>query len=128
MFQVGKSLGAAASVSLLLAACGSAPRPAEELASAKSLVQQADAANAQRYASAELNESRNKLHQAEKADAENKSDLARRSANEAAAEAELASALARSREVERVRAEQQKSLATLREEAQRGVPLTNPDR
>jgi hypothetical protein len=122
MGHVAKVLAAAASVSLLLGACASEPRPAEDLARAKSLVQQADASNAQRYAAVELNAARDKLQQAEQADKEEKNDLARRRANEAAADAELAAALARSREVQQSVDEQQKDLDMLREEAKRGVP------
>lgn len=126
LFHVSTVLGAAAALSLL-AACGGEPRPTEDLAHAKSVVQQADAANVQRYAAAELTEARNKLQQAEKADSEEKYEVARKRANEAAADAELASALARNREVERVISEQQKSLETLRQEAARGVPATKPE-
>jgi hypothetical protein len=122
MFHLAKMLGAVASLSLMLAACASEPRPAEDLARAKSLVQQADAANAQRFAAAELNTARDKLQQAEQADKEEKNDVARRRANEAATNAELAAALARSREVQQAVNEQQKDLDMLREEAKRGVP------
>lgn len=125
MFHVGTALGAAASVSLLLVACGSEPRATEELARAKLLVQQADAANAHRYAAAELNEARDRLQTAERADNKGKHEDARRSANEAAADAELASALARTREIEHAVSEQQKSLESLRQEAKQGIPATN---
>lgn len=122
MFHVGKVFGSLAAVPLLLAACAGEPRPAEDLARAQSLVEQADAANAQRYAAAELNAARDKLQQAQQADKDEKNDIARRRANEAAADAELAAALARSREVQQTVNEQQKDLDTLREEAKRGVP------
>jgi hypothetical protein len=105
-------------------ACGSEPRATEELARAKLLVQQADAANAHRYAAAELNEARDKLQAAEKADSKDKHEVARQSANQAAADAELAAALARSRELEQAVSEQQKSLETLRQEAKQGVTTT----
>jgi hypothetical protein len=111
-----------AALSLIVTACAGEPRPAEDLARAKSLVQQADAANAQRYAAAELNAARDHLDKAEKADKEEKHDVARRHANEAAADAELAAALARSREVQQSVDEQQKDLDMLREATQRGVP------
>jgi hypothetical protein len=91
------------------------------MARAKLLVQQADAANVHRYAAAELNEARDKLQQAQRADSKDKHDLARQSANQAAADAELATALARSREAEHAVSEQQKSLETLRQEAKQGV-------
>jgi len=127
MLHVGKVLGAAASASFLLIACAGAPRPAEELARAKSLVQQADAANVQRFAAVELNQARDKLQEAQRADTEEKNDVARRRANEASADAELATALARSREAERAVQEQQKSIDQLRREAMQGVPATPPN-
>jgi flagellar motility protein MotE (MotC chaperone) len=126
MFPVSKALGVAASACLLFAGCAGEPRPAEDLARAKSLVQQADAANVQRYAAPELTQARDKLQLAEKADAEKKNDVARRRANEAAADAELAAALSRSRELEYAAGEQQKSLETLRQEVTRGTPATTP--
>lgn len=127
MLPVGQVLGAAACLGLLLAGCAGEPRPAEDLARARSLVQQADAANVQRFAATELTQARDKLQLAEKADAEKKNDVARRRANEAAADAELAAALARSREFQAAVKEQQKSLDTLRQEATRGVPDTTPN-
>jgi hypothetical protein len=89
------------------------------------LVQQADAANAHRYAAAEeLNEARDKLQAAERADSKGEHEVARQSANQAAADAELASALARTREIEYAVSEQQKSLETLKQEASQGVTAT----
>jgi uncharacterized iron-regulated membrane protein len=127
MSRIGNVLGAAAFVGLLVAGCAGEPRPAEDLARAKTLVQQAEAANVQRYAAADLNEARDKLDQAQKADTEEKNDIARRRANEAAAQAELASARARSREAEHAAEEMKKSLDVLRQEATRGVPVTEPN-
>lgn len=127
MFRPGILFGAVASLGLLLAGCASAPRPAEELARAKSLVQQADAGNVQRFAAAELNEARDKLQLAQRADTEKEFDASRRRANEAAADAELASALARSREVEQSVNEQQKGLDALRQQISRGDPLPAAD-
>src|SRR5689334_16166140 len=107
MFRIMKTPATAAFLaSLLLVACASTPRPVEELARAKSLVQQADAANAQRYAADELTQARDRLQEAEKADTDKDHDMTRRRANEAAADAELASALARSRQVEQAANEQ----------------------
>ena len=71
---------------------------------------------AQRYAADELTHARDKLQAAEKADAAEENDVARKRANEAAADAELASALARSRQVEQAANEQAQSIETLRDE------------
>ena len=128
MLRHGTFFGVAASLSLLLlVGCASEPRPAEDLARARSLVEQADAGNVQRYAAVELNQARDKLQEAERADTAEEFGLARRRANEAAADAELASALARSREVERSAAEQQKNLDVLRQQISRGDALPQAD-
>jgi len=111
-----------ACLSLALAACSGEPRPEEDLAHAKSLIKQSDTANVQHYAAAELSEARDKLQQAEQADAGENKDLARRSANEAAADAELAEALARSRAAEHALEDQKKSTEALRQEAKQHVP------
>lgn len=118
---------AAAAVTLLVAGCASEPRPAEDLARAKSLVEQADAGNVQRYAAVELNQARDKLQEAERADTEENYPMARRRANEAAADAELASALARSREVGNSVLEQAKNLDALRQQIMRGDVLPQAD-
>jgi hypothetical protein len=128
MFRPGILLGAVASLGLLLSGCASTPRPTEDLARAKSLVQQADAGNVQRYAAVELNQARDKLQAAERADTDEDFDAARRRANEAAADAELAAALARTREVERSVAEQEKSLDALRQQGTPGNPLPDADK
>jgi hypothetical protein len=111
-----KSSALTALLVFTLVACVSAPRPAEELARARSLIQQADAANAQRFAADELTQARDKLQQAEKADADEENDVARRRSNEAAADAELASALARSRQIEQAANEQAQGIEALRDE------------
>jgi flagellar motility protein MotE (MotC chaperone) len=124
MLRTMKPLAALVSLSaaLVLVACASVPRPVEELARAKSLVQQADAANAQRFAANELTQARDRLQAAEKADAQEENEIARKRANEASADAELASALARSRAVEQDANEQAQTIEALRDEIrQRGT-------
>jgi hypothetical protein len=112
---------------LTLVGCASTPRPAEELARAKSLVQQADAANAQRFAADELTQARDKLQAAEKADAAEEYDVTRRRANEAAADAELASALARSRQLEQAANEQAQAIQGLRDEIRQHGASNGPN-
>ena len=80
MLHTMKTLSVIACVSLFLAACASEPRPTEQLARARSLIQQADAANVQRYAADEITQARDKLQEAEKADADEQHDVARRRA------------------------------------------------
>jgi hypothetical protein len=117
MFHIMKTRSVMAVLApLLLVACASVPRPVEDLARAKSLVEQADAANAQRFAADELTQARDRLQLAEKADAAEENELARRRANEAAADAELASALARSRQVEQAANEEAQGIEAQRDE------------
>jgi hypothetical protein len=127
MSRVSFALGAASSAILLLAGCASEPRPAEQLARAKTLVEQADAANVQRYAAAELNDARDKLQVAQKADAAEEYSVARMRADEAAVVAELASARARSREAGHAADEMKKGLETLRQEIGQGLPVSQPE-
>ncbi len=121
-------LGTAAVSSFLLAGCVGEPRPAGELARAKTLIDQADSANVQRYAAADLEQARDKLQAAEKAAADDENAVARNRANEAAADAELATARARAREAQQAAEETQKNLEALREEAHRGIAVAKPDR
>jgi len=122
-----KTAALTALMAIALVGCASTPRPAEELARAKSLVQQADAANAQRFAADELTDARDKLQEAEKADTAKDYDVTRRRANEAAADAELASALARSRQVEQAANEQAQSIEALRDQIRQQGASNRPN-
>jgi hypothetical protein len=126
MSSFSNGVAAAISVSVLLAACKGEPRPTEELSRAKTLVEHADAANVQRYAAVDLNEAHDKLRAAEKAAADDENGTARRRANEASADAELASARADSRAAEEAAKDREKSLEMLRQEAARGIAITPP--
>jgi hypothetical protein len=111
---------------LLAVGCKGTPRPTEELARAKTLVTQAENGGAQRYAAADLDRARTKLQQAEAAAEDKDNDVARRRANESAADAELAVARTRSGDAQRAAGEMEKSVETLRQEANRGLPTDEP--
>jgi chromosome segregation ATPase len=111
----------------LLGGCASqGPRPTEDLTRAKTLIEQADRAGAQRYAAAELDQARDRLKQAEDAADQGKQEIAQWRASEAAANAELAMARADNGEAHRAADELQKSIDTLRQEAERPAAAPKP--
>jgi multidrug efflux pump subunit AcrA (membrane-fusion protein) len=112
--------------------CGGEPkRPTEQLTRAKTLVEQAEKSGAQRYASADLEQARNKLDAANKAFEKGKEDQANQLAAEAALDAEVANARAAAGEAQKAAQEVGKSTETLRQEAGRtnatgNTPQTPP--
>ncbi len=128
MSLLTRALGGAAFVSFLAAGCASEPRPAEEMARAKTLVYEAEGAGAQRYAAADLDQARSKLQEADRAAGDKKYEVARKRANEAAADAELAMARARSGQAQQAAEQMERSVEMLRQEAARGIPVTEPDK
>ena len=115
-----------AAIGLLAAGCASQPRPTEEITRARTLIEQAEKAGAQRYAAADLDQAREKLKQADDAANDGKNDVARARATEAAANAELAGARATSGEAQKAAAEVQNSTDTLRREADRTQAQSTP--
>ncbi|HZO22626.1 MAG TPA: DUF4398 domain-containing protein, partial [Steroidobacteraceae bacterium] len=81
-----------ASLAVLAAACATQPQPTEELTRARAVVQQADKTSAQRYAAADLQRAHDELGDADRANGEHKYDEARRYAESAEVDADLASA------------------------------------
>ena len=105
-------------VALLSAGCSSEPeRPTEQLTRAKTLIEQAEKADAQRYAAAELESARNKLQTANKAADDGEQARATELATEAALDAELAAARAASGEAQNAAKEVGNSTEQLRQEA-----------
>ena len=103
-----------------LAGCATeGPPPTEELAKAQAMVQQADKGNAQRYAGADMQRAHEELQSAERLNGEHKYDEARRSAQAAAADANLALAQSAAAEAQASAQELAKSNDTLRKEANR---------
>src|SRR5580765_2745663 len=87
---------------VLLAGCATkSERPTQEMARAQTLIDQAEKAGAQRYAAAQLEQARAKLDAAKTADRKGNHDDAEYRATEAAADAELAVAMADSGEAQR---------------------------
>ncbi|MFL6605293.1 MAG: DUF4398 domain-containing protein [Steroidobacteraceae bacterium] len=104
------------------------PQPIEEMTRARTLIEQADRSGAQRYAAADLQRAHDELNNADKANAEKKYDDARRYAESAAADADVAVARAGAGEAQRAAQEVAQSNGTLRQESNREtVPATpNP--
>lgn len=93
--------------------------PTQDLTMAHTLVEQADKENAQRYAPADLQRAHDELSSAEKAVADKRYIDARRYAENAQVDADLASARASSGEAQRAAAEVNRSIDTLRDESDR---------
>ena len=104
------------------------PQPTEEMTRARTVIEQADRAGAQRYAAADLQRAHDELSNADKATAEKKYDDARRYAESAEADADVATARASAGEAQRAAHEVQQSNETLRQESARGaVTSTTPN-
>jgi len=119
----------AAAIGLLSAGCATSPEPTAEITRARTLIEQAEKAGAQRYAAVQVDQARNKLRLAEAAAEKGKNDEARARANEAAADAELAMARTTSGEAEKAAEEVQRSTETLQRETERKqlTPAPAPD-
>ncbi len=97
------------------------PPPSEEVTRARTVIEQADKAGAQRYAAADLQRAHDELSNAEKANGEGKYDEARRYAESAEADADVATARASDGDAQRAALEVVKANETLRQESARGV-------
>jgi hypothetical protein len=95
------------------------PIPTEQLSRARALVEQADKANAQQYAPADLQRAHDELSSADKAVSDRRYNDARRYAEEAQADADLASARGSSGEAQRAAQEVHRSIDSLRQESER---------
>ncbi len=109
---------------LLIGALGCAtqgPKPTEEMTRARTVIEQADKGNAQRYAAADLQKAHDELRDAEKASDARKYDDARRDAESAEADADVATARGNAGDAQRAARELQESNATLENEANRNT-------
>jgi Domain of unknown function (DUF4398) len=95
------------------------PVPSEQLTRARTLVEQADKADAQRYAPADLQRAHDELSSADKAVSDHKYDDARRYAENAQVDADLASARASSGQAQHAAREVDRSIDSLRQESER---------
>jgi hypothetical protein len=110
----------------LLGGCATqGPPPSEQVTRAQTVIEQADKAGAQRYAAADLQRAHDELSDAEKSNAEGKYDEARRCAESAAVDADLASARAADAEAQRAAHEVVQANETLRQESVRGAANAN---
>jgi pyruvate kinase len=94
-------------------------RPTEELTKARTVVEQADKGNAQRYAAADLQRAHDEMTSADNAANNKKYDDARRLAENAEVDADLAMARANSGEAQRALQDIQQGIETLKHEANR---------
>lgn len=106
------------SLLLILAGCASAP-PKEELSQAETAIQDADRAGASQYEPQLLSSAREKLSRANKNMADEENDEARRMAEEALAEAVLASAKAEAAKQAEQANEMKKAIEALKQETLR---------
>jgi hypothetical protein len=111
------------SVTALLAVSGCAtqgPQPTEQLTRARAIIEQADkSGTAQRYAAADLQRARDELNEADKANSAKKYDEARRYAEAAEVDADVATARANAGESQRAATELRRSIDSLQSESQR---------
>lgn len=102
---------------LLVAGCAGRP-PIDTVSGADLAVNQAMNAKAQQYAPEDMQKALDKVSRAKQAMTEEHYDRARRLAEEAQADAQVAEAVARSEEARRMAQEAQTTIDTLRKEAQ----------
>ncbi len=96
-------------------------KPTEELTRAHTLIDQADKGNAQRYAAADLQRAHDEAGSADRAMQDRHYEQARRWADRAAADANLAMARGNSGEAQNAEQQLRRSIESLRNEAARGV-------
>ena len=115
-------LPAAAVLYGVVAGCATqGPKPTEELTKAHTLVQQAEKAQAQRYAAPDLQRARDELNSAEVANTKGDYDVARSYAESAAVDADLATARASAGEALGAAHEAQQSNSVLQQESERAT-------
>ena len=106
-----------ATVGVVLASCAShASRPIAELSRASTLIDVATRAGAQQFAAADIERARDKLRFANEAADNKKQERARRFAQQAAVDAEVATARARSAKAQNSAQEVRDSIQALRNE------------
>jgi hypothetical protein len=103
------------------------PQPTQEMTRAKTVIEQADKAGAQRYAAADLQRAHDQFSNAERANSDKKYDDARRYAESAEADAEVATARASAGEAQRAAHEVSQGNETLQQESNRGSGSASPN-
>jgi hypothetical protein len=116
---------AATAIGSIIVGCASAPPPpTQDMTRARTLIEQAEKAGAQRYAAVELESARDKLQQADAAQKDGDQEIANERAAEAVADAELANARTLSGTARAAAEELQKGNDALRQETERTTPTT----
>ena len=124
-FEIGwRGMVIAAGVSVGLAACASDPAPEAELAAAAVAVDEAEEANAPAQAPGPYELARDKLERAREAMEDGENLEARRLAEQALVDAQLAEAEARSEVARQNAAALRASIETLQDEIARATPRT----
>lgn len=113
-------LATIAAASLLMTACASTPAPTAELAAAESAVARAQNAEIPLDGRVNLTAAREKLELARKAVSNKQNELARRLADEARLDAELALAKSNSQKARAAAEEMQRNIQTLQNEIRYG--------
>lgn len=106
-------------LSFMFISCASSRPPAEDIARAESTIKQAEQVGAQNYAPLEIREARKKLDRANNLVKEKEYEKARRLAEQAEVDAELAEAKTLSEKAQRAVRELRESIKALREEISR---------
>jgi hypothetical protein len=107
------------SLAILLPGCSSTPVPEAEIAGARAALVSAENQGATPYAPVEMDRARDKLRRAEQAMKKKDDNEAKRLADEAQADAELAQALTGKAEADQAVREMEISIEVLREEIMR---------
>lgn len=107
---------------VLVACAGNAPRPVAELSRASTLINVATQSGAQQYAAVDIDRARDTLKLANQAADDEQQERAIRLAQQAAADAEVATARAQSATAQRSAEEIKDSIRALQSETQQAVP------
>ena len=115
-----------AAAGLLLSACASVPPPTQQLAASRAAIESAEVAGAGKDAPADLGQARDKLTAAELAANSGENERARRLADEALVDAQLAQARAATARSRENLEQNEATLRALREEASRPAQPPGP--
>lgn len=112
----GLRQGLVMGIAIVFISCGSTKPPSEDITRAENTIKQAEQIGAQNYAPLELREARQKLERANKLVEEEKYEEAKRMADQAEIDAELAEAKTLSEKAQKAVHELRESIKALREE------------
>ena len=116
-----RSLALVALVAVASGCASSKPPPTAQLAESRTVIAQAEQTGADRYAPLELRKAKQKLDEAERLASKGDYDSARRMAEQAAVDAELAETLAQSQKAQAAVQEIRATIEALRQEIRRNT-------